>query len=85
MLPFLNLPTNIIRQLQQKVQRASLLPRIIRRERRAARLLAGVEVHQLHANSIGVVEVELAFAIFADLSVVLGITPVSRLPSLRVL
>ena len=45
-----------------------LLRRILRRERRAARLLRCMEVHQLQPNPIRIVQIELALAVLADLA-----------------
>src|SRR5580698_10082164 len=46
-----------------------LLRWVFRCKWRAAGLLRGVEVHQLQPDSVGVVEIELALAVFADLGV----------------
>jgi len=48
----------------------ALLRWILRCKRRAAGFFRGMEVHQFQPDAIGIVKVELALAVFADLGVV---------------
>ena len=47
--------------------RKLLLRRIFRRKRRAAGLLAGLEIHQLAAGAIWIVHIQLPFAVYGQL------------------
>src|ERR1035441_4189492 len=51
--------------IQEKAE--FLLRRVFGGKGRAARLVGGVEVHQLEANAVGIVQVELVLAVEADL------------------